>query len=148
MNAMLARVFAAIAAARATPEACQEIQRAAADKDVRENAPLEAAREQLGLVESRIRQIEETLRGAVVVEPSNRAPGQKVAVGSKVALKDLDSGREAKYMVVSASEANPLEGKISDVSPVGKALLTAIPGQHVEVETPRGKQRFRVLAVS
>ena len=133
--------------ARRGPIATQ-IQRAAADKDVRENAPLEAAREQLGFVESRIREIEEILTRAAVVEPSDQAHGQQVAVGSKVALKDLDSGRETKYMVVSASEANPLEGKISDVSPVGKALMTAVPGQHVEVETPRGKQRYRVVAVS
>jgi transcription elongation factor GreA len=125
-----------------------EIKRAAADKDVRENVPLEAAREQLGHVESRINQIEYTLKVAVVVDPKLARGGQSVRLGSNVQLKDLNTNRQSRYMLVSALEANPLEGKISDVSPVGKALMKHIAGEEVEVETPRGKQRYSIIKVS
>ena len=84
-----------------------QIRRAAADKDVRENAPLEAAREQLGLVESRIRGIEASLRAAVVIEPDASA-SDTVRIGSVVSLKDLETGRQAVYTLVDRTEANPL----------------------------------------
>ena len=125
-----------------------EIRRAAADKDVRENVPLEAAREQLGMVESRIRQVEDTLMAAVVVDAAGRKNILQIGVGAKVVLKDLDNGRETRYTLVSALEANPLQGMISEVSPVGKALLTHLANQEIEVETPRGKLRYRILKVS
>lgn len=124
-----------------------QIARAAADKDVRENAPLEAAREQLGLVESRIRQIEEALRRAVIIDPFKRG-GKAVELGAKVRVKDVKSGRETLYTLVSATEAKPLEGKISNVSPVGRALLRRIAGQEVEVDAPGGKLRYRIMKVS
>ena len=124
-----------------------EIQHAAADKDVRENAPLEAAREQLGHVEARIRQIENTLQSVVIVDPSKR-PGKSVSIGSKVALQNVDSGKKTKYTVVSATEANPLEGKISDASPVGNSLLGHKANQQIKVSTPRGTLRFLILKVT
>ena len=92
----------------------EEIHKAAATKDVRENAPLEAAREQLGQVESRIREIDATLNFAVIVDPSQRK-GQSIQLGSEVVLKDGGSSRETRYTVVSASEAKPLDGKNSEV---------------------------------
>ena len=124
-----------------------EIKRAAADKDVRENAPLEAARERQGLNESRIIEIEEILKAARVSD-DNRLNSSTVAVGTEVLLKDVKTGRETKYTVVSAMEASPLDGKISDVSPVGRALMTKAAGQDVEVKTPRGTTRYRIVKVS
>ena len=123
-----------------------EISRAAADKDVRENAPLEAAREQLGYVESRIRDIEATMKAAVVIDSSG-VPSQSVKVGATVAVKDAVSGRETTYTVVSAAEANPLQGKISNVSPVGKALMNRRAGDEVEVVSPRGVMRYVIVKV-
>ncbi len=114
-----------------------QIRSAAADKDVRENVPLEAAREHLGQVETRILEIENTLTAAVVVDPSARKKST-VQVGSRVWLKDSASGRETQYTVVSASEAKPLEGKVSDESPVGKAVIRRREGDNVDVQTPRG----------
>ena len=114
-----------------------QIRSAAADKDVRENVPLEAAREHLGQVETRILEIENTLTAAVVVDPTARKKST-VQVGSRVWLKDLSSGRETQYTVVSASEAKPLEGKVSDESPVGKAVIRRREGDQVDVQTPRG----------
>jgi transcription elongation factor GreA len=123
-----------------------EVRLAAADKDVRENVPLEAAREQLGLVESRILEIERRLKAVVIVDPSKR--GRAIGMGSTVLLKDLGSGRETRYTLVSAYEAKSLQGKISDASPVGKALLSRTVGQEVEVTTPRGTIRYRIQRVS
>ena len=124
----------------------EEIHKAAATKDVRENAPLEAAREQLGQVESRIREIDATLNLAVIVDPSQRR-GQSIQLGSQVVLKDGSSSRETRYTVVSASEAKPLDGKISDVSPVGNALMGRRAGQQISVDTPQGKIQYKIVRV-
>ena len=124
-----------------------EIRRAAADKDVRENAPLEAAREEQGQIESRIALIENTLTLAVVIDPSRKV-GKSVTMGARVLLKELDTGRETRYTLVSAFEAKPLEGRISDVSPVGKALFKKRAGQEIAVETPRGVLRYRIVRIS
>ena len=124
-----------------------EIKRAASDKDVRENAPLEAARERQGLNEARILEIEDTLKTARVSDGS-KSNNRTVGMGTAVLLKDVKTGRETTYTVVSAMEASPLEGKISDVSPVGRALIRKAAGQDVEVKTPRGTTRYRIVKVS
>lgn len=124
-----------------------QIRKAAADKDVRENAPLEAAREQSGQIESRIRSLEETLNSAVILDSSQKET-VTVRLGVRVSVNDLTAGRRTTYTLVHRSEANPLEGRISDVSPLGKALMGCSAGQEVEVETPRGRTRYRVLKVS
>ena len=123
-----------------------EIRRAAADKDVRENAPLEAAREQLGQLEARIGELEKALESAVTVERSG--PSKSVGVGSKVLLREVASGRETAYTIVGALEADPLEGKISDVSPVGKALINQAVGREVSVTTPRGMMKYLIKRVA
>ena len=126
-----------------------DIRRAASDKDVRENAPLEAAREQQGRNESQIREIEETLKAAQVLSRSGKATSQaRARVGSRVVIKDLGSSREMDYLLVSPAEASPLDRKLSVESPVGKALLQQVQGQEVEVDTPGGTQRYRILKVS
>ena len=124
-----------------------QIRHAAADKDVRENVPLEAAREHLGQVESRIQEIDSTLAVSVIVDPSQRKK-RVVQVGSKVRLKDVATGKEIRYIVVSVSEAKPLDGKISVESPVGKAVIQRREGQEVNVQTPRGKIRYKILKVT
>ena len=124
-----------------------EIQRAAADKDVRENAPLEAAREQLGHVESRIVEIEAALKIAVLADMSVKKRGKGVSVGSKVLMQDMESGKEKTITIVSAFEANPLDAKISDVSPVGKALMKRVSGDNVNVQSPRGTLRYTIKKI-
>ena len=126
----------------------RQIRRAASDKDVRENVPLEAAREQLGLVESRIRQLEQTLKVAIVIDPSKRTANKPVGVGSVVVMEDLGTGKEVKYTLVSASESDPLKRKISDVSPVGKAMKGSRTGDDIKVTTPRGPQQYRIKNIS
>ena len=126
----------------------QQIHRAAADRDVRENAPLEAAREQLGHVESRIRSIETALMSAVIVGAPSGRRALTVRVGTRVSVKDLNTGRETKLTLVGRAEADPLEGKISDVSPLGQALVGRSASQEVEADTPRGRVRYRITKVT
>ena len=125
----------------------EQIRKAAADKDVRENAPLEAAREHQGQVEARIREIENTMEIVEIVDPSARKKAV-VQMGSKVLLKDLGSKREVQYTIVSALEAKPLEGKMSDKSPVGMAVINRREGAKVKVDTPGGQTTYSILKVS
>lgn len=126
-----------------------EIRLAAADKDVRENAPLEAAREQQGHTEARIRELEATLKVAVVLSEDGKATDGLVArLGTRVTIKDTVTTREMTYRLVSPNESNPLEGKISVASPLGKALLDRFPRQEVEVMTPKGAHRYFIVGVS
>ena len=124
-----------------------EIQLAAADKDVRENAPLEAARESQGMVSSRILEIEAILKASVVI--GDDAPDRvTVRIGSKIRLTDVGSGRTVRYQLVDPSEANPLSGKISTASPVGAAILGRNRGEKITVNTPRGEQVYLIKSTS
>ena len=129
------------------PQILADIQRARADKDFRENAPLDAARERQGYVESRIRALEAKLEQAVVVEFQRTNSGDGVEIGSTVHLRNLQSGRETTYTLVRPGEANAAQGRISFESPVGRALLQKRPGDEVEVTAPSGTLRFRIEAV-
>ena len=127
-------------------EKVEAIRLAAMDKDFRENAPLDAARETHSYAESRIKELEETLRRAVVVNAA--ASGERgVHVGSRVTLYDLESDRSVKYTLVDSAEADPAGGKISVVSPVGAAVLGAVVGDEVAVRAPKGERKFRVTSV-
>jgi transcription elongation factor GreA len=125
------------------PHIAAELQRAMADKDFRENAPLDAAREAQGHLEARIRELETTLRRAVVREEA-KGPASVVVLGSTVLLRNLKSGAELKYTIVSPREVNPGQGRISIASPVGRALVRKQEGEEVEVEAPSGAIRFRI----
>ena len=125
----------------------EQIQKAAADRDVRENAPLEAAREQLGHVESRIMNLDNILKSAVITDPRKGRKSLKVKLGTRVSVELMGTGNKSQFTLVSRSEANPLEAMISDVSPLGKVLMGAVKGSEVIADTPRGKVRYRVLRV-
>ena len=127
----------------------EQIHEAARDKDVRENAPLEAAREQQGMTMAKILEIEATLKTAVVIDADNKAirDTKQVRLGSKVTLMDLSAEKETSYQLVEPSEASPLSGKISSASPVGAAILGRAPGDQVRVQTPMGQQLFEVVRI-
>lgn len=122
-----------------------EVRHAREDKDFRENAPLEAARERLGHMESRIRAIEAALGGAVVEKAAS--PARRAGLGSRVTVSD-PSGRTSTYTLVDPSEASLPKGKISITSPLGQALLDKEEGQEVEVQAPGGRMRYRLETVS
>ena len=127
-------------------EAIDEIRRAAADKDFRENVPLEAAREQRGQLEGRILKLEETLKSAVVIDEKRNAT-LRVSIGDSVILRDLDSGEEMRYTLVSPREVDPTRGKVSSASPIGQAVIGRGQGEIVEVVAPAGKLRYQIKQV-
>ena len=127
----------------------EEIHLAAQDKDVRENAPLEAAREQQGMIMAKILETEATLKVAVVIDPSKAGAGEakEIRVGSRITLLDVTAERETSYQLVEPDESNPLGGKISSASPVGAAVLGRSLGDQVHVQTPMGSQVYEVIKI-
>ena len=123
-----------------------EMRRAAADKDFRENAPLEAAREQHGQLEGRIRELEEALKSATVISGKQEST-RKAGIGDSVVLQDMASGEELRYIIVSPREADPTRGEISSASPLGKAIIGQGQGKVVEVTAPAGKLRYQIKQV-
>ena len=130
---------------RERPKIADEIRRAAADKDFRENFPLEAAKQRQGLIEARIRELEEVLKSALVA--AEEVDTAKVSLGCTVVLQDLSSTAELRYTLVDPREANPAQGKISAASPMGQALLNRGEGEVVEVAAPAGKLRYRIQRI-
>ncbi len=114
------------------------------DKDFRENAPLQAAREQLGMTDGRIKQLEADLKRAVVVE---RTSEDTSAMGSTVTVTRLDTCKQVTFMLVGGREANATQQKISVESPVGKELLGRRVGEEVSVVVPSGVVQYRVDAI-
>jgi len=125
------------------PQIIEEMQKAAADKDFRENAPLEAAREERGYLEGRIGELEEALKSATIIGEKPKST-IKVSIGDKVILCDMTSNEELCYTIVGSREANPSKGKISEVSPIGKAIVRHSQGEVVGVVTPAGKFNYRI----
>jgi transcription elongation factor GreA len=123
----------------------EDIRKAMLDKDFRENSPLDAAKDKQGHIEARIREIEAVLKRAVIVD--DRAKTGRVRVGSTVRVKNGSTGKVTTYSIVGPTEANAAEGKISSVSPVGKALIDGIPGDEVEVSVPSGTLKLQIEAV-
>jgi transcription elongation factor GreA len=124
-----------------------DIGRAMADKDFRENAPLDAAKERQGMVESQIRDLESALSTAVVTGAGPSHESVRISLGKKVVLKDAASGRQLSYTVVHPREANLATGKLSSESPVGKAIMNRRQGDKVEIATPRGSMSYIIEKV-
>jgi len=121
----------------------EEMRRAAADKDFRENAPLDAARERQGHIEAKIRELEATLAGAMIIG-GVRTELCKADVGDTVTVHDLASEAHLSYTLVGLTQVDPARGKISHLSPIGKALVGHIEGETVEVAAPIGVLRYRI----
>jgi len=120
----------------------EEIRRAMLDKDFRENARLDAAKDKQGHVEARIREIEAMLKRAVVVEQSGK--GDRVQVGVTVHVRNLRSGAVNRFTIVGPTESNAADGRISSASPVGRSLIDHSVGDEVEVSAPAGTMHLRV----
>lgn len=111
--------------------------------DLSENAEYDAAREEQGLLETRIAEIEEILNNADVIKASRK---KTVDLGSKVELKT--GGKVVKYTIVGPVEADPLEGKISNESPIGMALYGKKVGDSAVITTPKGSVTYKISAVN
>lgn len=129
------------------PEIAEELRLAMADKDFRENAPLDAAREKQAHLEARIREIEATLKRATVIDASSAGNTGRARMGSRVHLLDLRSGQQKVYTLVGPGEMDASQGRISVQSPVGRAVVDRVPGDEIEVAAPAGTIRFRLEQV-
>ena len=122
-------------------EVAQKIKEAREQGDLSENAEYDAAKDEQRDIEARIDEIEKILKNAeVVVE-------DKISVGCRVKILDMEYDEELDYKIVGSTEANSLKGKISNESPVGKALLGAKVGEVVTVETQAGDLNYKVLEI-
>jgi transcription elongation factor GreA len=111
--------------------------------DLSENAEYDTAREDQALVESRIAEIEDILANAEIIQAGT---GNKIVLGSTVELKN--DGKSVTYSVVGPVEADPLEGKISNESPIGEALMGKKVGDAVTITTPKGSTTYEIVAIS
>ncbi len=120
---------------------------ARAQGDISENAEYDAAKEAQGLNEKKIAELEYKLAHARIIDDEN-IPKDEVLIGAKVRLKDLDSQEVLEYTLVSETEADYNEGKISLNSPVGSALLNHKEKDIVEIKVPAGVLKYRILKIS
>ena len=128
-------------------EIAEKIKVALSFGDLSENSEYDEAKNEQAIVESRIASIEEILKTATVIKESD-IDTNKVFVGTNVKVLDMEFDEECDYKIVGSNEAEPSEGKISDESPVGKGLLGHKVGEVVDIETPAGIVKYKVLEIS
>ena len=121
-------------------EVAERIKEAREFGDISENSEYDDAKNEQAMLEARIASLEEKLRSASVIDASE-LDNNVVRVGSHVSVKDEGSGKSLKYTIVGSTEANPSENRLSNESPVGKALLGRKKGDSVKVQLPNGKNR-------
>lgn len=127
------------------PMIADKLREAMADKDFRENAPLDAARDEQAHLEMRIRDLEQKLRNAVIIDEGAKAG--RANVGSVVRLLNVSTQKEQEFTLVSPTEVDPKSGKISIQSPVGVAVMNKVEGDEVTVKAPSGAMQFRIVEV-
>lgn len=115
--------------------------------DISENSEYDAAREEEAILEQEIIQIEETLRNAQIIKKSGNDTS-KVGVGAVLEVYDEEFDENMTLKIMGSIESDPLSGKISNESPLGKALLGRTVGDKVEVATPAGIQRYKILSIN
>ena len=127
-------------------EVAEKLKEARAQGDLSENAEYDAAKDEQRDIEARIEEIEKILKNAeVVVE--EEVDLDKISIGCKIRILDCEFDEELEYKIVGSTEANSLKGKISNESPVGKALLGKKVGDTVTVTTPAGEFEYKILSI-
>jgi transcription elongation factor GreA len=114
--------------------------------DISENAEYDDAKNEQSMLEHKIGQLEDRLVNARVIE-SDAVDLSVVSIGAKVRLKDVDANQTVEYVIVGSAEANPSESKLSNESPVGKAIIGKKKGETVEVAAPRGALKFKIMDI-
>ena len=127
-------------------EVAQKIKEAREQGDLSENAEYDAAKDEQRDIEARIEDIEKILKNVEVVD-EDEVDLETINIGCKVKIRDMEMKQDLEYKIVGSTEADILKGKISNESPVGKALLGAKKGQTVKVETQLGIQKYKVLEI-
>jgi transcription elongation factor GreA len=114
--------------------------------DIAENAEYDDAKNEQAMLEHKIAQLEERLLSARVITKKEISK-DSVSIGSIVKLRDVDANKTFEYHIVGSAEANPAEHKLSNESPVGKAIMGCKKGETVEVSAPRGALKFKILEI-
>jgi transcription elongation factor GreA len=127
-------------------EVAERIKQAREFGDIAENSEYDDAKNEQAMLEHRIATLEERLKSARVIE-KKEIPAGIVAVGTKVKLRDVAAKETIEYHIVGSAEANPAEHKLSNESPVGKAIIGRKKGETVEVAAPRGSLKFKIMDI-
>ncbi|TCK90580.1 transcription elongation factor GreA [Natranaerovirga hydrolytica] len=127
-------------------EVAEKIKEARAQGDLSENAEYDAAKDEQAEIESRIIEIEKILKNAEVID-EDEVDTNTINIGCKVKVFDVEFDEELEYSIVGSTEADPMNNKVSNESPVGKGLIGAKVGDTVSVETPEGNIEFKVLDI-
>jgi len=127
-------------------EVAERIAHAREFGDISENSEYDDAKNEQAMVEQKIAQLEERLSRARLIEKED-VPKGVVAIGTRVRLRDLDAKQTIEYVIVGSAEANPAESKLSNESPVGKAIIGRKKGETVEVAAPRGSMKYKIMDV-
>lgn len=128
-------------------EIAEKIKEAREQGDLSENAEYDAAKDEQRDIEARITELEELLKN-IEVQDEEEINVEEVHVGCTVVVYDYEFEEEIEYRMVGSTEANSLENKISNESPVGRAILKHVAGDVVDVETPNGIAKYRIVSVS
>ena len=115
--------------------------------DISENSEFDDAKNEQMLLEKQIAKLEERLRSARIIDPSDADVGA-VGVGLQVTVKDIDRKRDATYRIVGPAEADPTEGRLSNESPVGRALMGRKKGETIEVSVPAGVLKLKIVNIA
>jgi transcription elongation factor GreA len=128
------------------PENIRSIEEARAHGDLSENAEYAAAKDRQSFIEGRIGELEYKVGHLEVIRPEN-LPRDRAVFGSRVLLENSDTGQETEYQLVGPDESDVEKGRISVVSPLGKALLGKKPGDELIIETPGGKRAYELVDI-
>ena len=128
-------------------EVAQLIKEARSQGDLSENAEYDAAKEEQAAVEARIVMLEKMLRNAEVIDEESLG-GEVVSIGSKVKVYDIEYEEQVEYLIVGSTEADPIQGRISNESPLGVALIGRTLDDVVQVEAPDGPIEYRILEIA
>ena len=126
------------------PEVIKALKEARALGDLSENADYDAARNEQAIIEAKIQELEYKLEHAEIIDNKGK---NEVSLGSTVTIS-YDDGEEEEYKIVGSMEADPFDNKISNESPIGKALLGAKKGSTVEVNAPAGVIKYQILSIT
>jgi transcription elongation factor GreA len=127
-------------------EVAERIKQAREFGDIAENSEYDDAKNEQAMLEHRIATLEDRLKSSRIVN-RKEIPTGVVAVGTKVKLRDVDAKETIEYHIVGSAEANPAEHKLSNESPVGKAIIGKKKGETVEVSAPRGALKFKIMDI-
>ena len=128
-------------------EVAERIRQALEFGDISENSEYDDAKNEQGFIEGKILSIEKMLRNAKVIDEQDGHQTDVVRLGSRVTLEEVNGGGEAEYTIVGSAEANPVENKISNESPVGKSVIGHKVGDIVNVVVPMGTIQYKIKAI-